>query len=85
MSDIWKKQRDEQDSGTKNQTDGAAAPQEQPRVDPTPTVSSKADNDDSDSDIEVLGSPQKAPPSKTRRRDSGPAESKKKGPAARVR
>jgi hypothetical protein len=83
MSDVWKKQRDEQDSGTKNQTDGAA-PQEQPRGDPTPTVSSKADNDDSDSDIEVLGSPQKAP-SKARRRDSGPAESKKKGPAARVR
>ena len=82
MSEEWKKQRGEQDSGTKNQADGAA-PQEQPRGDPTPTVSSKADND-SDSDIEVLGSPQKAPSSKAPRRDSGLTESKK-GPAARVR
>ena len=81
MSEEWKKQRGEQDSGTKNQAD-APAPQEQPRG-PTPTVSSKADND-SDSDIEVLGSPQKAPPSKAPRRDSDLTESKK-GPAARVR
>jgi len=82
MSEEWKKQRGEQDSGTKDQAD-APAPQEQPRSDPTPTVSSKADND-SDSDIEVLGSPQKAPPSKAPRRDGGLTESKK-GPAARVR
>jgi hypothetical protein len=86
LSKEWKKQRGEQDSGTKNQTDGAGPPpQEQlPRGDPTPTVSSKAENDDSDSDIEVLGSPQKAPLSRAPRRDSGLGESRK-GPAARVR
>jgi hypothetical protein len=86
MSEEWKKQRGEQDSGTKIQADAgasASALQEQPRGDPTPTVSSKADND-SDSDIEVLGSPQNAPPSKAPRRDSGLTESKK-GPASRVR
>jgi hypothetical protein len=87
MSEEWKKQRGEQDSGTKNQTDGGGgAPQEQqPRGDPAPTVSSKAENGDSDSDIEVVGSPQKPPPHKAPRRDSGLSESKKKGPAARVR
>lgn len=87
MSEEWKKQRGEQDSGMKNQTDGVAPQQEQlPRGDAgTPTVSSKAENDDdTDSDIEVLGSPQKPPPSKAPRRDSSLGEVKK-GPAARVR
>jgi len=86
MSEEWKKQRGEQDPGTKNQTDGVAPQQEQPpRVDAgTPTVSSKAENEDSDSDIEVLGSPQKPASSKAPRRDSGLGEAKK-GPAARVR
>ena len=87
MSEEWKKQRGEQDSGTKNQPDGVAPQQEQPpRGDAgTPTVSSKAENDDSDSDIEVLGFPQKpASSSKAPRRDNGLSETKK-GPAARVR
>jgi len=95
MSEEWKKQRGEHDLGTKNQnqnqnqgqdqSDGAAA-QEQPRGDQTPTASSKAENDDSDSDIEVLGSPQKVPPpSKAPRTYGGLAESRKEGPAARVR
>lgn len=86
MSEEWKKQRGEQDSGTRNQPDSEAPRQEQqPCGDAgTPTVSSKAENDDSDSDIEVLGSPQKPPPSKAKRRDSGLGEVKK-GPAARVR
>ncbi|KAI0004477.1 hypothetical protein BJV74DRAFT_377469 [Russula compacta] len=84
MSEEWKKQRGEQDSGMKNQADGTAPP-EQPHGDPTPTASLKAE-DDSDSDIEVLGSPQKATPSTVPRRDSsGLAGPRKKGPAARVR
>jgi hypothetical protein len=84
MSEEWKKQRGEQqDSGTKNQADGAT-PQEQPRGDPVPTVSSKAENDDFDSDIEVVGSPHKSPLSKALRRDSGLAEPKR-GSAARLR
>ncbi len=83
MSEEWKKQRGEQDSGTKNQADGAT-PQEQPRWDPAPTVSSKAENDDFDSDIEVVGSPHKSPLSKALRRDSGLAEPKR-GSAARLR
>jgi hypothetical protein len=95
MSDEWKKkQRGEQDSGMKNQTDGtAAAPQDQQqqqqqppsRGDPTPTTASSRAGDETDSDIEVLGSPQKGPPSRGTRRDSGLVESRKKGPAARVR
>lgn len=86
MSEEWKKQRGEQDPGTKNQTDGVAPQQEQqPRGDAgTPTASSKAENDDSDSDIEVLGSPQKPTTSKAPRRHHGLSEAKK-GPAARVR
>jgi len=87
MSEEWKKQRGEQDPGTKNQTDGVAPQQEQqPHGDAgTPTVSSKAENDDdTDSDIEVVGSPQKPQPSKALRRDSSLGEVKK-GPAARVR
>jgi len=86
LSEEWKKQRGEQDSGTKIQTDGVAPQQEQPpRGDAgTPTVSSKAENDDSDSDIEVLGSPQKPASSTAPRRDNGLGEAKK-GPAARVR
>ena len=85
MSEEWKKQRGEQDSlGTKNQADGAT-PQEQPRgEDPAPTVSSKAGNDDFDSDIEVVGSPHKSSLSKALRRDSGLAEPKR-GSAARYR
>lgn len=84
MSEEWKKQRGEQDSGMKYQADGTAPP-EQPHGDPTPTASLKAE-DDSDSDIEVLGSPQKATPSTAPRRDSsGLVEPRKKGPAARVR
>jgi hypothetical protein len=90
MSEEWKRQRSEQqDSATKNlnestDRDGsggtvAAVPQEQHA---TPTESSKADND-SDSDIEVLSSPQK-PVYKGQRRDSGASESRK-GPAARIR
>jgi hypothetical protein len=86
MSEEWKRQRSEQqDSATKNlnettdrdRSSPVAAPQEQHA---TPTASSKADNDP-DSDIEVLCSPQKAPGYKGPRRDSG---SRKKG-AARAR
>jgi hypothetical protein len=88
MSEEWKKQRGGQDSGTKNQnqSDGATAAQEQSRGDQTPTASSKAEDDESDSDIEVLGSPQKVPPpSKAPRTFGGLAELRKEGPAARVR
>jgi hypothetical protein len=99
MSEEWKKKQQrggEQDSGTKNQnqTDGAAAPQDQQqqqqqqppsRGDPTPTTASSRAGDETDSDIEVLGSPQKGPTSRGTRKDSGLAESRKKGPAARVR
>lgn len=95
MSEEWKRQRNEQDAATtKNQTEAAAAPtmapqdqqQQQSSTDPTPAASMKADND-SDSDIEVLGSPtKKAPLSKAAsRRDSGLADSRKKGTAARTR
>jgi Ulp1 family protease len=87
LSDKWKRERREQDAATKNQTEAAAsAPQEQSSIDPTPAASAKADND-SDSEIEVLGSPtKKAPPSKAAsRRDSGLAESRKKGTTARTR
>jgi hypothetical protein len=105
MSEDWKRQRSEHDSGTKNETDagasgsGPAAPPEQqqqqqlqqqqqqpqqPRGDPTPTTSSKADND-SDSDIEVLSTPQKPVLSKAPRKDTGLGESRKRGPAARLR
>jgi len=101
MSEEWKKQRGEHDSGTKNQTqnqtqnqnqnqnqsDGTpTAGEEQTRGDQTPTASSRAENDDSDSDIEVLGSPQKVPPpSKAPRTHGALAGSRKEGPAARVR
>lgn len=88
MSEEWKRQRREQDEATKNQAEAAAtAPQEQSSTDLTPAASAKADND-SDSEIEVLGSPtKKAPPSKAAasRRDSGLAESRKKGTTARTR
>ena len=90
MSEEWKRQRSEQqDSAAKNSNeptdrDGSGtaviAPPDQHA---TPTASSKADND-SDSDIEVLCSPQKAPPYKAPRRSSGSSESRK-GPAARIR
>jgi hypothetical protein len=89
MSEEWKRQRSEQqDPVTKNlnestDRDGSGtvgAPQDQHA---TPTASSKADND-SDSDIEVLCSPQKAPVYKASRRDSGSSELRK-GPAARIR
>lgn len=86
MSEEWKRQRREQDEATKNQAEAVAtAPQEQPSMDPTPAASTKAD--DSDSEIEVLGSPtKKTPPSKAAsRRDSGLAESRKKGITARTR
>jgi len=88
LSEEWKQQRSEQDTAAaaaKNQTETAvAAPpqQEQSSTDPTPAASSKAD-DDSDSEIEVLGSPIKASPSKAAsRRNSGLADSRKKGAAA---
>ncbi|KAI0250772.1 hypothetical protein BJV78DRAFT_535499 [Lactifluus subvellereus] len=84
MSEEWKRQRgDQEPATTKNPilADGVAAPQEQASGGPTPAASSKAEND-SDSDIEVLGTPRKAPPSRASRRDS---DSRRKGPAARVR
>ncbi|KAF8270824.1 hypothetical protein EI94DRAFT_1721987 [Lactarius quietus] len=86
LSEEWKRKRSEEDAATKNQTEAvAAAPQEQSSTDPTPAASAKAD--DSDSEIEVLGSPtKKAPPSKAAsRRDSGLAESRRKGTATRAR
>jgi Ulp1 family protease len=92
MSKEWKKQRSEHDPGTtKNETDGggrggSAAPpqQQQPHGDPTPTTSSKAETE-TDSDIEVLCTPQKDPLPKAPRKYSGSNESRKRGPAVRLR